>query len=368
MRKQLKPLKTPSNVHFYSYIADTAGCGTIRVIFPYLLLNHFNQIKNLGVSSSYGMYYITEPGFYKKFFVCQWQRSVTDEHLRMLQHFKLNIQRQTKTGMVYEIDDLLVDIPEWNFAHDYYKNYEKNVPLIMGLCDAVVCSTEPLKKFYSKYNPKCVVISNKLPRFIWGTEQEKTAKEKLENPSKKIRIFWGGSQNHFNRNGKGGDFGPGLLKYIRETKDRFTWVFMGAIPWELQDIKSDFEFHGWKSTFEHPSYIKSLNIDIGIAPLSDNFFNSCKSNIKALEYTAMGVPGVYSKLEPYKEMTLTGKTDEDIISYIEELAENPDLRYSTWETDFDSLKGKLFWEEGDNLKEYINSYLKIFGNRLPNLT
>jgi glycosyltransferase involved in cell wall biosynthesis len=48
--------------------------------------------------------------------------------------------------------------------------------------------------------------------------------------------------------------------------------------------------------------------DIGIAPLRDTYFNRCKSNIKVLEYYAMGTPVVASKLEPYQDDVIEGET------------------------------------------------------------
>jgi glycosyltransferase involved in cell wall biosynthesis len=39
--------------------------------------------------------------------------------------------------------------------------------------------------------------------------------------------------------------------------------------------------------------------DVAIAPLADTAFNRLKSDIKLLEYTAMGLPAVVSAIGPY---------------------------------------------------------------------
>jgi glycosyltransferase involved in cell wall biosynthesis len=44
----------------------------------------------------------------------------------------------------------------------------------------------------------------------------------------------------------------------------------------------------------------SLDLDIAVAPLEDNFFNSCKSNLRLLEYGAMSWPVVCSDVFPYQ--------------------------------------------------------------------
>jgi glycosyltransferase involved in cell wall biosynthesis len=53
--------------------------------------------------------------------------------------------------------------------------------------------------------------------------------------------------------------------------------------------------------------------DIGVAPLADAEFNRYKSDLKYLEYAALGLPGVFSESEPYQtvEHARTGFTAGD---------------------------------------------------------
>jgi glycosyltransferase involved in cell wall biosynthesis len=44
----------------------------------------------------------------------------------------------------------------------------------------------------------------------------------------------------------------------------------------------------------------SLDLDIAVAPLEDNLFNRCKSNLRLLEYGAMSWPVVCSDVYVYK--------------------------------------------------------------------
>ena len=50
---------------------------------------------------------------------------------------------------------------------------------------------------------------------------------------------------------------------------------------------------------EFATYFQSQDVDIFIAPLEDNLFNRCKSSVKFLEYSCLGVPGIYSNIDPY---------------------------------------------------------------------
>jgi glycosyltransferase involved in cell wall biosynthesis len=60
------------------------------------------------------------------------------------------------------------------------------------------------------------------------------------------------------------------------------------------------EFHPFVSISEYPAKMASLDLDIAVAPLEDNFFNSCKSNLRLLEYGAMSWPVVCSDVFPYQ--------------------------------------------------------------------
>lgn len=362
----LKQIKKPAFLRFLGYIADTQGCGTIRCIYPYLLLNHIMK-NNLRVNATFMSNFIPQPEFYKDFTLVQFQRSATDQHFQMFQYFKHNISPTAKVPLIYEIDDLLIGIPKWNYAHEYYAKNEENVKKIINLADGVVTSTVPLAKVYSEFNKNIVVIPNHLPKFIWGDIYPAHDYYKSGN---KIKILWAGSANHFslphlvNKGIHGGDFGKELMDFIRKTTDKYEWIFMGAMPLELKDIKSKITFIDWIDVFNYPRKMKSLEADIGIAPLVPGIFNECKSRIKQLEFVASGMPGVYSDIYPYKDTTFRCKNDEEIISNVEKLAGDIDLRARTFEKDYQAVKNELYWEENNNLRKYIDSYLSLFGKKL----
>ena len=363
-KRALKKIKTPAKISFLNYLGDVQGCGTIRVIYPYLLLNHF-RMKDVMVNSTYLSQYVKEPDFYKGHTFVQFQRSASEHHLSMYHHFRTNIQTKVTVPLIYEIDDMLFDIPKWNFAHDYYNKFGDHVKTMISMANAVVVSTENLKKVYSEYNKNISVISNHLPKFVWGDIYP--AHEYYREGSK-IKILWAGSQNHFSipnvTKEEGGDFGKELVKFIKKTADVYEWHFQGAWPLELNDIKSKIHLHGWEYIFNYPKAVKAIEPDICIAPLEDLGFNDAKSNIKALEYVALGAPSVFSDVEPYSDCNLKAKTDEEMISYIEKLANDINYRAKIFKKDKDKVRTQLFWEEHDNVKKYINTYLNMFGHKL----
>jgi hypothetical protein len=313
------------------------------------------------------MNYISDSEWYKPFTFIQFQRSATEGHLKLIQHFKNHIQTKYPIPIVYEIDDMLFGIPKWNYASLYYNDNEGVVKRIMEQCDGMVTSTAKLKEIYSPHCKKISVIPNHLPRFVWG---DRYPAHEYWDERKKIKILWAGSQNHFamkavvGEENKGGDFGKELMKFIRKNITKYEFHLMGAMPEELQDLKSKIHWHPWENVFEYPKALKDIEPDIAIAPLIDNEFNSCKSNIKCLEYTAIGAVGVYSNVTPYKFMALKGSTDEELIAHIEKLADDVDYRAKIYKKDYQRVRSQLWWERNDNLKKYISTYLEMFGQCL----
>ena len=361
----IKFIKKPAKFNYFTYIGDYQGCGYIRVLIPSILINQ-TRFDGYKVRSSYHDHFINDMGFYNKLSFVQFQRAYTDQHYKLIHHFNVNVSKMTKTPILYEIDDMLIGIPEWNYASDFYRKHEDNVKKILGIVRGVTCSTDKLKSIYSEYNNNITVIPNHLAKFLWGNIERK------EQRDGKPRILYAGSQNHFcteklKKQGKsGGDFGPELIDFIRKTTDKYQWVFVGGNPMELDDLidSGKIEYHGWQSILSLPQFLKSLNVDIGLAPLMKNTFNEGKSNIKALEYAALGIPGIYTNIEPYKDMMFTCDTDIDMIDSIESVATDIDMRNRVYEHDYDVVKEQLFWEDHDNIKKYINSYLSLFNKKM----
>lgn len=361
-----KPIKTPAKLGFLSYLGDNQGCGTIRIIHPYLLLNHWRTNKVHIISQTVN-HYIFEPDFYKHYTLVQFQRSATEQHFNLYVHFKSQVQKKYNIPCIYEIDDMLIGIPDYNYATLYYKDNEDWVKKCMGIADGMTVSTPWLKKVYSEYNNNIAVIPNHLPKFIWG---DIYPAHEYKDENEKIKILWSGSQNHFPNpqltpGQKGGDFGSELMKYIRMTTHLYEWYFVGAIPIELNDIRDKLCYIPWKNIFEYPRAVKEIEPDICVAPLEDNPFNACKSNIKMLEYTALGAAAVYSHVEPYKFARLKSKSDEEMIDHIEKLATDIDFRARVWKKDYEKVRAQLWWEENNNLTNYIQTYLGLFKARLP---
>lgn len=353
-------IKPPLRLRCFNHVGDLAGCGTIRVVYPSMLMNNYFS-RDYQFEAMFNNRYMPYPHAYDS---CSWvtfQRSATKEQKEIIRHFKSNSRGRP---IIYEIDDDLMNIPEWNFASKFYNDNADHIKQILGIVTGVVCSTPELKKILSPYCDNIRVSPNHLPKFIWGDAIPKPFEEDINY--RKIRIMYAGSHNHFDPEGDEGDFDKELINFVSKTLDKYQWIFVGGMP---QSLKNDNRiiYHEWKPVIEYPRFLKSLNPDIFLAPLAHNQFNKSKSNIKALEAAAMGVPLVATEITPYQGIPYTAETTGYFISLVESLASmDQEGREKVWRSQYDILKDQLFWEDNNyaNLFDHINQHLRLTGKEL----
>jgi len=354
-KTKIKKIRRPAKIAFTQYLGDFSGCGNIRIIYPSLLLNtYYNPNEQLQFESIYLNRYIPNPNFYINSLFVVMQRSSTEEQLEIIKHFRANNKNK---AVIYECDDDLFNIPEWNFASGFYKSKKNVIKNIISNCTGVTVSTETLKRLYMKYNRNVIVIPNHLPKFLWGDTEYK------ENRSNKLRICYPGSFNHFDSKSDKGDFDKELINFIKKTVDVYQWVFVGGIPKSLED-NPKIEKYGWQNVLNFPSFMRNLNIDVMLAPLQDNKFNRSKSNIKALEATVLGVPLLCSNLDPYFGLPGVCDTTEYMIHQIQMIDKNDDIRHDIWKKQYKSVENQLYWEENDNILKYVDSFLRLINMKL----
>lgn len=356
---------TAKNINMYSYLGDYGGCGTIRVLYPYMLLNQ-HKIKNVGFTAYANAHFIPSVNFYGNFTWIQFQRAATPQHLDILKIFINKVRDQLKVPVFYEIDDHLFGIPKWNMAHEFYKKHKHYIEEIMRQVNGIIVSTNKLKQVYSHLNENVGVVENHLPMFVWGKSKPNI------NDTKRLKIVYPGSANHFDvtKEMRGGDMDKAFLDFIRKTTEKYEWIFIGGFPLEIMDLAKSGKVKRlpWVKTVNLAGYLRELKPDIGIAPLDTSpeclEFNESKSNIKALEFTAIGIPGVYTRIEQYKNLKCTAENSEYLIHYIERM-ESADFRLKVYQQDYMTLKDKLYWEgedyQGKNLTKYVNTYLNLLG-------
>ncbi len=212
------------------------------------------------------------------------QNAIGDLHLARLEEYRVNLP---KLGIVHMLDDLFGNLPGKHQLHNYHKR-EGNTRLrrALELSDRLVVTTEPLREYYQAYVPETRVIPNALVETTWFDLPVKRRERK-----DKLRVGWAGAQQHL------GDLDM-IQTVVAHFGTQVDWVFMGMCPPSIHPHVK--EVHPFVSIDVYPQTLANLDLDIAIAPLEDNPFNTCKSNLRLLEYGAMGWPVVCSDVYPFR--------------------------------------------------------------------
>ncbi|MBF8722109.1 glycosyltransferase [Pseudomonas guariconensis] len=256
---------------------NTTAIGHYRVIQPFTELEHAGWIQGrIG-------YQIAEPIAAERekpdAIILQLRYSV--ESIKEI----AEIKRYSSARRIFEIDDYVIAPSEKN---DHVRNWPKNVGELLGqaigLCDRLVVSTEPLADALSHLHHDIRVVPNMLAASLW------TGLSSQRQTSAKPRVGWAGGTSHR------GDLEL-MLGVVRALAEEVDWVFFGMCPEILRPYVK--EFHKGVPLAQYPRKLASLNLDLALAPLEQNLFNDCKSNLRLLEYGVCGYPVICTDTKAY---------------------------------------------------------------------
>lgn len=194
---------------------------------------------------------------------------------------------------VYSIDDHFLHLPKRGFGI-VMEEQERRDTFVLFLRKAQtirVSSHYFAEHIKQNYNDNVVCILGSVDFRLISRAGNKT------RSNQELMIGYGGSY-------KEDDFAavtPALLKILEEYTGKVRLEFHGFIPAELLHHPRIVYFVGG---YEYQTYLQFLYQrawDIGIAPLADSLYNKCKSNNKFREYSACGIPGVYSAIPTYSD-------------------------------------------------------------------
>lgn len=195
--------------------------------------------------------------------------------------------------LVWETDDDMFSIDPTNasawFTHG--PHVTDAVTFAAAAADLVTVSTEPLADVMRPYNSNVVVLPN---HFDGGLLD-------LVRPQRdRVTIGWAGGDSHLR------DFdsvAAPLRRFLLRNPDV---DFHNIGTSYLRPFRLRGRYTGWQAGVW--DYYRTIDFDIGIAPLADTEFNRSKSGIKALEYQALGIPVVASDSLAYRPVVLDGVT------------------------------------------------------------
>lgn len=261
--------------------ADDTACGRYRVIDPAAALRKAGYATTLTLPL--GRALPTEQLKNLRPDVVVFQRVYQDEAIDTMRRYRKALP---KAHFVYDLDDLLWDVPASNpFVPYLLPGMQSRIAKAMKLCDVVTVSTEMLGLQVrgilgsSKLRNHVVVVENAIPqKFVNAARNAAMEARKSREPGAKPRVGWAGGASHAE------DLAL-LVDAIKETADKWQWVFMGSKPEGVDDL---IEFHEGVPFEEYPAKLGALDLDMAIAPQVQNSFNICKSGLRGYEFSAAG--------------------------------------------------------------------------------
>lgn len=255
--------------------------------------------------------------------------------------------KTTDKILIFDIDDCFHQINKVNKSYDYYNKVSDIGQTGLNLLsqniiqsDHVFYSTRELMSYYLVLNSQYSLLPNYLDidfryKNVDALDWRITAKEQnCSFDDNTVVIGFFGSESH----AEDLDILENILPTIITKKNVLLGVCSGrdlivhSVLKNCQIPYNKFFFYDFGNVQEYPRYVKSF--DIGIAPLVNNEFNICKTPLKLMEYGALGIPYVASKVAPYQRFHIEShkvggflcENHEQWILALEKLIDDSELR------------------------------------------
>jgi len=248
-----------------------------------------------------------------------WDDDIAEANLVVLEQLSnpeiVKFCHERGVKVIFESDDAMIDSysRERKNLMDLGPAFRGHAIETIAACDALTVTNKLLAENYARFTKKPIYV---LPNYIdynWYKPKDFI----IGRTTDEIRIGWQGSKSHFE------DLRmlvPVLDRILKKYPNvRFIYCGYGGmssdkkateIGWGEDVFKeltrSQREFVSATKPDYWPAKHATLDLDIGMCPLVDDYFNKCKTPIKWLEYGIEGTPAVVSDVL-YGEYVKDGK-------------------------------------------------------------
>ncbi|WHX48665.1 glycosyltransferase [Paenibacillus woosongensis] len=209
-------------------------------------------------------------------------------------------------ALVFEVDDDFLSIDQQHPEFDLYRDKIKTIRYLLEAADIVTVSSEVLREKFIPYSNNIYVLPNVVDERIWFPAPRNAAKN-INTLDKIIDIVYIGSNTH-----------SADLQLIQPAVEKImNWGKEEGYSIKFYVIGGDREEREWynkiivpKGMENYIDFIKWVkntnNFTFALAPLVDNKINNAKSYLKYLDYGALGLPALYSDIEPFRLVVNNG--------------------------------------------------------------
>jgi O-antigen biosynthesis protein len=230
--------------------------------------------------------------------------------------------KDNKKSVVFEIDDLLTELPAFLSHHPEAdprnRSYLQNV---IRKASAITVTTPRLAAHMREYNSKVYCIPN-CSQGINGVYARHT-----DTDANTLSLIVAASDRVLV---------TALIPVLRSATNLGKPVRVIAVGPPADILRAggiSVEHHPLMSYESFKRFVATLDNPIGLIPLDDSVFSSCKSPIKFFDYAVAGVPSICSAVPPYSDYVIDGETGflvgdrtEDWLKVLKDLAGSASLR------------------------------------------
>lgn len=340
-------------------LPDDAGCGYYRARLP--VLQCYSELAKEGIELVCHNNLTSDELHFDAYI---FHRMLNDAGMTFLRKARDELHRK----LVISYDDSIADVEPWmpNYEHCQDKG---RLRLVNDWVSRIDCSTETLKNRIGELQ-KSIVLPNLADECSYAQQ-----KEKLGGP---LRIMWAGSAFHE----KNLDIVSEAIKQLAEEyRNKVRFIYYGYLPDGFatyyraqagtaigkQAVHPDYDYAISFFTPTHFKYyfhqLNSIQADIAFAPLMNTQFNSCRSNLKYLEYTLAGAAFIGSDLAPYKcvKHNQTGLLTGEAGWYdaIKRLIDDEELRKHLHTNAVADVRENYTWNNGQKRKLWIEAFRSL---------
>jgi O-antigen biosynthesis protein len=232
--------------------------------------------------------------------------------------------------LVVDIDDDLLALEPGDGSYREYQSHLTSLGRLVDAADLVTASTEQLRDVMAGRARDVVVVPNLLDEALWfgptvpapwsraahwskrlaGRARRRVAAWSAPAPRRRCNLVYVGSRTHAEDLAM---LRPVMEQLQEHSSIDFRLLVIGGEPEQPLRDRWYRRVHIPGGFSHYPAFVSWLRSvsgswHIGVAPLQDTAFNRSKSDLKFLEYAALGLPGVFSDVDPYSRSMRDGAT------------------------------------------------------------